>query len=71
MKRVCYWCSKYMGQKGDGHEDEVFNSVCDECVGRLGLDERLPELLWAIVAFRRENSSNEQDKDSDILTTAQ
>ena len=71
MKRVCYWCSKYMGQKGDGHEGEVFYSVCDECARRSRLDERLPELLWAIAALREQNGGKEQNQTLGALTTAQ
>ena len=69
MKRVCYWCAKYMGEKDGNHEGEVFYSVCDECARRLRLDERLPELLWAIVALRRQNSSKKQNQALGVLTT--
>ena len=63
MRRVCYWCSKYMGQKGDNHEGGVFHSVCDECARRLRLDERLPELLWAIADLRKQNGGKEQNQE--------
>ena len=63
MKRVCYFCNTYMGEKygenGDNKES-VFYSVCDECSSKLKLDERLPELLWAIVTLRRQNEIKKQ-----------
>jgi len=71
MRRVCYWCSKYMGQKGDDHEGEVFYSVCDECSSRLRLDERLPKLVWDIIALRERNGGKEQNQTLGTLTTAQ
>jgi len=71
MKRVCYFCHNYMGEKDGDNKEAVFYSVCDECSSRLRLDERLPELLWAIVALRRQNGSQEQKQALDIITIAQ
>jgi len=71
MIRVCYWCGKHMGQKGDNHADKVFHSVCDDCASRLRLDERLFELLWAIVDLRKQNSANRKNQKLNLLPTAQ
>ncbi len=57
MKRVCYFCNSYMGEKGGNHTGEIFHSVCDECSDRLRLEERLPELLLDIVALRKQNGN--------------
>ncbi len=59
MKRVCYFCNSYIGEKGGNHIGEIFHSVCDECSDRLRLEERLPELLLAIVALRKKNGNRE------------
>jgi len=69
MKRVCYWCAMDMGEKDGSDEGGVFHSVCDECAQRLRLDERLPELLWAIAALREQNSRKEQYQTSGVLAT--
>ena len=67
MKKVCYWCAEYMGEK-DGNDGEgVFHSLCDECSHRLRLNERLPELLWAIAALRKQNSRKEQYQTLGVL----
>ena len=58
MKRLCYWCGKYMGEKV-GSEEGIFHSVCDECSERLRLDERLPELLKAIALLRKQSGVKE------------
>lgn len=57
MKRMCYFCGRYMGENGANHTGEVFHSVCDECSDRLGLEERLPELLSAIIDLRKQNGN--------------
>ena len=62
MKRVCYWCSKDMGEKSGSDEEGVFHSLCDECADRLKLDERLPELLRAVGDLRKQNRSKVQDQ---------
>lgn len=59
MKGVCYFCAKYTGEKDDNRQEGVFHSVCDECARRLGLDERLLELLRAIAALRQHNGGQE------------
>jgi hypothetical protein len=59
MKRVCYFCNSYMGETDSNHIGEIFHSVCDECSDRLRLKERLPELLLAIVALRKQNGNRE------------
>ncbi len=70
MKRVCYWCSKHMGEKDGDNGGGVSHSICDECARRLRLDERLPELLWAIAALREQNGGKEQNQTLGVLTTA-
>ena len=59
MKRVCYFCAKYMGEKDDNRQEGVFHSVCDECARRLRLDERLPKLLRAVAALRQHSGGQE------------
>jgi len=29
MKKVCYWCAEYMGEKDGNDEGGVFHSLCD------------------------------------------
>ena len=70
MTRLCYWCGRYMGEKYDNHLTGVFHSVCDECAVKLRLDERLPDLLWAIAALRRQNGSKEQNQTLGVLGAA-
>ena len=43
--KKCYWCAKDMGEKDGDNGEKVFYSVCDDCYHRLGLEERLPQLL--------------------------
>ena len=57
MKRVCYFCSSDMGEKCGNHAGRVFHSVCNDCSDRLRLEERLPELLLAIVELRKQNGN--------------
>jgi len=71
MKRVCYFCSKYMGEKDGGSPDEVFHSMCGECSSRLRIEERLPELLWAIADLRRRNGSVKQNLAPGVLAAIQ
>ena len=59
MKRVCYWCHKHMGEKEGGSEDGIFYSICDSCSQRLKLEERLPELVWAVAALRKQRSQEQ------------
>jgi len=59
MKRVCYFCRNHMGEKDGDFQEAVFYSICDSCALRLRLDERLPELLWAIASLRRKNGSKQ------------
>ena len=59
MKRVCYFCGRYMGEKGANHTGEVFHSVCDECSDRFRLEERLPDLLLAIAELRKKNGNKD------------
>ena len=70
MTRLCYWCAKYMGKKDDNQDTAIFHCMCDECARRLRLDERLPELLRAIVALRRLNGGKEQNQISDVSLVA-
>lgn len=60
MKRVCYFCGTYMGEKNGNGEEGIFHSLCEKCAYRLKLDERLPELLWAIADLRKQNGYKEQ-----------
>lgn len=69
MVKVCYWCAKDMGEKDGDNGEKVFYSVCDACYSRLGLEERLPQLLLAIAALRRQNGGKEQNQI--LLTTTQ
>ena len=69
MVKVCYWCAKDMGEKDGDNGEKVFYSVCDDCYRRLGLEERLPQLLLAIAALRRQNGGKEQNQI--LLTTTQ
>jgi hypothetical protein len=57
MKRVCYFCGRHMGETDSNHAGRVFHSVCDECSDRLRLEERLPELLLAIIGLRKQNGN--------------
>ncbi len=52
MVKMCYWCAKHMGEKDGSNGEKVFYSVCDGCYSRLGLEERLPDLIRDIVALR-------------------
>ncbi len=62
MKRLCYFCTSDMGEKGDNSGEVVFYSVCDWCAKKLRLDERLPELIWAIAASRKQNARGGQNQ---------
>ena len=67
MKKECYWCHMDMGQREGQNKEGVFYSVCDKCALELRLDERLPELLQAIAALRRQNTE-EQNQTPSFLT---
>ncbi len=56
MKRLCFFCTSDMGEKGDNGREAVFYSVCDGCAKKLRLDERLPELIQAIADSRQQNA---------------
>jgi len=59
-----------MGEKDGGSQEAVFHSVCDECADKMRLDERLPELLWAIADLRKLNGGIEQSQTlGDLVTT--
>ena len=47
-----------------------FSIVCDDCARKMRLEERLPELLGAIAALRRQNGGKEQNQ-LGVLATAQ
>ncbi|MEE9520703.1 MAG: hypothetical protein V3V43_03215 [Dehalococcoidales bacterium] len=70
MKRICYFCGSYMGEKGENHTGEIFRSVCDECSGRLRVEERLPELLLAIAELRKQNGNKEHYQPVETLVAA-
>ena len=59
MKRVCYWCHRHMGEKEGGSEDGIFYSICDSCSQRMRLEERLPELVFAVAALRKKRSQEQ------------
>jgi len=52
---MCYWCNKDLGVTEGNGEDRIHYVVCDECARRLKLDERLPTLVWDIIALRERN----------------
>ena len=60
MVKLCFNCAKYMGEEESNNEEEILYSVCDDCYRKLNLDERLPDLLWAIAALREKNGRQEQ-----------
>ena len=70
MKKVCYFCGRFMGVKGDYPQAGIFHSVCDECARRLRLDERLPDLVWAIADLRMQNGGMEQSQTVGVLSAA-
>jgi len=58
MKRVCYFCNGYMGEKyGYNDENGVFHSVCDQCSIKLKLEEKLPALLVLIAKLRTQSGN--------------
>ncbi len=58
MRRVCYFCNRYMGEKrGYKGENGVFHSVCDKCSARLKLEEKLPALLVLIAKLRKRSAN--------------
>ncbi len=59
MKKLCFFCGTDMGEKDGNGQEEVFHSLCGGCARRLRLDERLPELLWAIADLRKRSGSEE------------
>ena len=69
MKKVCYWCGKYMAKIDGNHEKAVLHSICDECARNIKLDERLPDLLWAIAALRKKNGSKELQQEIGVLVS--
>ncbi len=70
MKKVCFFCGRLMGVKGKYPQAGIFHSVCDECSDKMGVDERLPELLRAIVDLRRQNGGREQPQTVGVLSVA-
>ena len=64
MKRVCYFCGADMGVKGDNGQVGVFHSLCDQCACTWKIDQRLPELLWAIAGLRKQNACKGQNQES-------
>ncbi|GAG20874.1 unnamed protein product [marine sediment metagenome] len=69
MKKVCYWCHKDLGEKEGEDGDGVFYSVCDACSDRLRLEERLPELVRAVVALRKQRSRKQYRPVSAVADT--
>jgi len=70
MKRICYFCGRYMGEKFGNHAGEVCYSVCDECLDRLRLEERLPELLLATAELRKQTGNKESYQPIETLVPA-
>ena len=68
MKRVCYFCNSYMGEKGGNHAGEVFHSICDKCSDVMKVEERLPELLLAIAELRKKNGNKDYHQPVETLT---
>ena len=68
MKKVCYFCGKDMGMKNGNGQAGVFQSLCDGCAYRRRLDQRLPELLWAIADLRKQNGR--RDLNHELVATA-
>lgn len=60
MERVCHWCGKHMGDIDGIGQAEVLSGICDECVRKLRLEERVPELLWGMAALRKQNNGRVQ-----------
>ncbi len=69
MKRKCYWCSKDMGLKDGNGQMGVFYSICDDCYSKMGLEERMPDLILDIVALRG-NSGKVQPQAVGVLSLA-
>ena len=67
MRKVCYWCNMDIGLKEGRYEEGVFDSLCDDCARRLKLDEKLPELLQALVDLRKKNAE-EQNRTPTFFT---
>ena len=63
MKRVCHFCGADMGEKGDNGQVGVFHSLCDQCACTWKIDQRLPELLWAIADLRKQNACKGQNQE--------
>ena len=59
MVKLCFNCAKYMGEEESNNEEEILYSVCDDCYRKMGLEERLPDLLRDIVALRKQNAGKE------------
>ena len=70
MKKVCYFCTKCIDCGAGDNDGEVLHTVCDECYSRLRLDERLPELLWAVAALRKQNGSNKEYQQTLVVLPA-
>ncbi len=68
MSKLCFFCGRFMGKKGDNHQTGVFHSVCDECASKRRLDERLPELVLAIADLRMHNASMERGQTVGVLS---
>ena len=62
MHKFCYVCNAYMGVKYGDEVPGIFHSICDECCDMLKVEERLPELLSAIVELRKRNGHRDCDK---------
>ena len=69
MNKFCYVCNTYMGKQYGDNTPGVFHSICDKCCNMLKIEERLPELLSAIVKLRKRNGNKDYDKPLETLVT--
>jgi hypothetical protein len=69
MNKFCYVCNTYMGRKYGDKAPGIFHSICDQCSDMLKIEERLPELLLAIVELRKRNGNKDYDKPLETLVT--
>ncbi len=58
-----------MGKQYGDNTPGIFHSICDKCCNMLKIEERLPELLLAIVELRKRNGNKDYDKQLETLVT--
>lgn len=69
MNKFCYVCNTYMGKQYGDNIPGIFHSICDNCCDMLKIEERLPELLLAIVELRKRKGNKDYDKPLEALVT--